>query len=122
MCTLTCSSGFFASDKGLGTQLNLRLVRDVLVFYHEGDHSEAVFTLPLLHAESVQQAVSSPLPSITVVLQSQFRQCVIEVHSSKTPSSPVTRFTCITLLSHRRLPPTSGAKNSVTGLMLAHGH
>jgi hypothetical protein len=77
MCSLQCSSGFFACDKGNGMQLNLRLVRDVLMFHAEGDPSRVIFTLPLLHAESVEGGVHCPSSSSSVVLKSQFRQCVV---------------------------------------------
>jgi hypothetical protein len=78
MCTLTCSTGFFAGDKGRGIQLNLKLVCDLLMFYPEGNHSRPVFSLPLLHAESVLQEVPADhvSSSCVVVLHSQFRQCV----------------------------------------------
>jgi hypothetical protein len=84
MCTLTCSSGFFASDKGRGIQLNVKLVCDLLMFYTEGNRSTPVFSLPLLHAESVLQEVPAdhPLSSCVVVLESQFRQCVVALSSS----------------------------------------
>jgi hypothetical protein len=114
MCTLTCSTGFFASDKGHGMQLNLRLVRDVLMFYPEGEHSHAIFTLPLLHAESVQQEDSanhSP-SSCVVVLLSQFRQCVTYCNeASPCCCYPVTIFACIIFLSPLLLHPRNGAKN-----------
>jgi hypothetical protein len=81
MCSLQCSSGFFACDKGNGMQLNLRLIRDVLMFHAEGDSSRAIFTLPLLHAESVEGEVECSSPSCSVVLKSQFRQYVIQLPS-----------------------------------------
>ena len=81
MCTLSCSSGFFASDKGHGMQLNVRLMGDVLYFYPDGHHSAPYFTLPLLHAQSVQQEADGASSSLTVVLMSQFREYRIAFHS-----------------------------------------
>jgi hypothetical protein len=95
MCTLACSSGFFASEKGRGVHFSLSLVCDVLMFYPEGRHSRALFTLPLLHAESVADDLSEASPSSVVVLQSQFRQC-----ASKLPKQY--EFECISFrfISH----------------------
>lgn len=84
MCTFACSTGFFASEKGHSMQLNLRLVRDVLVFYPEANRSQAIFTLPLLHAQSVQleDSFDHPSSSCVVSLLSQFRQCVMNCHEA----------------------------------------
>jgi hypothetical protein len=111
MCTLNCSTGFFASEKGNGMQLNLRLVRDVLMFYPEGDHSQAIFTLPLLHAQSVRQDPADLSPSSSVVvLLSQFRQCVANFHTASSICDLVMLFTCIKFLSPLCLHADSGAK------------
>jgi hypothetical protein len=113
MCTLSCSTGFFASDKGHGMQFNLRLVRDVLMFCPEGDHSRAVFTLPLLHVQSVrlEDSVGCPSPSCVVGLLSQFRQYVLNQHESMSFFVPVTLFACLKFLSLLYLHPNNGATN-----------
>jgi hypothetical protein len=113
MCTLTCSSGFFASDKGRGIQLNLKLACDLLMFYPEGNHSTPAFSLPLLHAESVLEEVPAdhPLSSCVVVLKSQFRQCVGSLFLAFISCSLFTIWACTTSLSPLCLPQTNGAKS-----------
>jgi hypothetical protein len=115
MCTLTCSSGFFASDKGRGIQLNVKLLCDLLMFYPEGNHSTPVFSLPLLHAESVLEEVPAdhPLSSCVVVLRSQFRQCVVALSLFLTfiSYSRFTLWACTTSRSPLCLPQTNGAKS-----------
>ena len=91
MCTLYCSTGFFASEQGHCLQLNLKLVRGMLMFYpdknSDDDHCAAMFTLPLVHADAVQDAApaDSASPSFVVVLQSQYRLYVTQQpqHHSK---------------------------------------